>query len=90
MIYFFAFLTLSIAFTMIAHSIDPCSLKIWRLNDVVGNQKLCERFGSEINIHTRFHLLLHTAPIVIVLLVYHLGFRRFFRSILHAERRENR
>ncbi len=80
-IYFFAPMVISFAYIAIAHSIDPCALEIWRLTDRWEEQNLCERFGREINIHTRFHLFLHSAPIVIILLAYQLLFRRIYRWI---------
>jgi hypothetical protein len=81
LIFFFAPLFISFAFIIVAHALDPCALKIWTLNDHWGTQKLCERFGNDINIHTRFHLLLHVMPIFILLMAYRFLFRKIYRTV---------
>lgn len=72
--------TIAFAFIGIAHTIDPCASHHWTLLDFWGDQRLCERFGHELNIHTRFHLLLHIAPVVGLVAIYHILVRRF---VLH-------
>lgn len=79
LIFFIGPLFISFAFILIAHSIDPCTLSIWTLADRWGTQPLCERFGSDINIHTRFHLIWHVAPIFVLLVPYHFLFRKIYR-----------
>ena len=46
-------------FVVVAHAIDPCLNGWWESSSRIGDQPLCERFGSELNVHTRFHLLAH-------------------------------
>lgn len=41
------------------HLVDPCDRGWWDARNRIGDQPLCERFGFELGIHTRFHLLLH-------------------------------
>ncbi len=61
-------LLISIGYILIAHAFDPCNNGLWDLNSQIGDSvRLCERFGSEISIHTRFHYLWHivaTLPLV--------------------------
>ena len=60
----------AIGYFVIAHAIDPCVNGWWDGRSRVGSQPLCERFGSELNWHTRFHLLAHAAPAAALLVVY--------------------
>lgn len=41
------------------HLVDPCDRGWWDASSRIGDQTLCERFGGELAVHTRFHLLLH-------------------------------
>ncbi len=59
------------------HLIDPCINEWWDLSSQAGGAPLCERFGSEISIHTRFHLLEHAAPAAILLWGYLIALRRW-------------
>lgn len=68
---------IAIGYTMVAHAIDPCVNGWWDASSRIGSQPLCERFGREINWHTRFHLLAHAAPSAALLGVYVLVLRRF-------------
>jgi hypothetical protein len=43
----------------------------------IGDQLPCERFGSELNWHTRFNLLAHAAPPAALLVVYVRTVRRW-------------
>ena len=52
----------AIGYFMVAHAVDPCVNGWWDGSSSVGSQPLCERFGSELSWHTRFHLLAHSAP----------------------------
>lgn len=52
----------ALGYFMVAHVIDPCVNGWWGPDSRVGSQPLCERFGNELNWHTRFHLLAHAAP----------------------------
>lgn len=72
---------ISTAFILIAHALDPCSSHHWTMMDFWGDQRLCERFGSDINIHTRFHLILHIAPIVALAAGYHWMLVQLHRKI---------
>ncbi len=84
-IFFIASLGIGAAFILIAHSIDPCDRRFWTLSDRWGSQPLCERFGAGISIHTRFHLLLHSAPVFIVMLIYHPWFKRLYRNLKETD-----
>ncbi len=65
--FFLTTLAISVAFIVVAHALDPCTLGAWTLGDRWGTQSVCERFGQEVNIHTRFHLLWHAAPVLLLL-----------------------
>lgn len=52
-------LLIGVGYLIVAHLVDPCVNGWWDANSQIGSQPLCERFGSELNSHTRFHLLLH-------------------------------
>lgn len=60
----------AIGYSMVAHMVDPCVNGWWDARSRIGSQPLCERFGSELNWHTRFHLLAHAAPAAFLLGVY--------------------
>lgn len=60
----------AIGYANVAHLVDPCVNGWWDANSRIGSQPLCERFGSELNWHTRFHLLAHAAPAAILLVPY--------------------
>ena len=49
----------AIGYFVVAHAVDPCVNGWWDGRSRIGDQPLCERFGSELNWHTRFHLLAH-------------------------------
>ncbi|MDH3731028.1 MAG: hypothetical protein OES13_07900 [Acidimicrobiia bacterium] len=60
----------AIGYSEIAHLVDPCTNGWWDANSRIGSQPLCERFGSELNWHTRFHLFAHAVPAAILLVPY--------------------
>lgn len=60
----------AIGYDVAGHAIDPCVNGWWDSRSRIGEQPLCERFGSELNWHTRFHLLAHAAPAAILLGAY--------------------
>jgi hypothetical protein len=60
----------AMGYDMVAHTVDPCVNGWWDARSRIGSQPLCERFGSELNWHTRFHLLAHAAPAAILLGIY--------------------
>ncbi|MGK2948587.1 MAG: hypothetical protein ACSLFP_08425 [Acidimicrobiales bacterium] len=60
----------AIGYFQVAHSADPCVNGWWDLSSRIGNQPLCEQFGSELNWHTRFHLIAHAAPAGVLLVGY--------------------
>ena len=64
-------------YAIVAHLVDPCVNGWWDANSRIGSQPLCERFGSELNWHTRFHLLAHAAPAAILLVPYLWAIRRW-------------
>ena len=64
-------LLISIGYILIAHTFDPCDNGLWDLSSRIGESiPLCERFGSEINIHTRFHYLWHIVPTLPLVWLY--------------------
>jgi len=67
-------------FIQIAHAIDPCFRGTWTLGSYLGSIPLCELFWPEINIHTRFHLLLHSAPAVVLVGLYWAALNRWHPS----------
>lgn len=67
----------AIGYFQVAHSVDPCANGWWDASSRIGDQPLCERFGSELNWHTRFHLFAHAAPAAALLTVYVWAVRRW-------------
>lgn len=64
-------LIISLGYILIAHTFDPCENGLWDLNSQIGETiPLCERFGSGINIHTRFHYLWHIVPTLPLVWLY--------------------
>lgn len=60
----------AVGYFVVAHAIDPCVNGWWDGSSRIGGQPLCERFGAELNWHTRFHLLAHAAPAAVLLAGY--------------------
>ncbi len=60
----------AIGYFMVAHAVDPCVNGWWDSRSRIGDQPLCERFGPDLNWHTRFHLLAHAAPATVLLATY--------------------
>lgn len=60
----------AIGYSEVAHLVDPCVHGWWDETSQVGSQPLCERFGSELNWNTRFHLLAHAVPAGVILALY--------------------
>lgn len=67
----------ALGYFMIAHAVDPCVNGWWDANSRIGDQRLCERFGDELNWHTRYHLLAHAAPAAALLAIYMWSVRRW-------------
>ena len=67
----------AIGYFMIAHWLDPCANGWWGPESRVGSQPLCERFGNELNWHTRFHLLAHAIPATALVAGYIWAVRRW-------------
>lgn len=67
----------AIGYFLVAHAVDPCVNGWWDTRSRIGDQPLCERFGPELNWHTRFHLLAHAAPAAVLLAVYVGAIRRW-------------
>ncbi len=67
----------AIGYFMIAHWVDPCVNGWWGPETHIGSQPLCERFGNELNWHTRFHLLAHAAPAAVLAVGYIWAIRRW-------------
>ena len=63
-----------VGFAGVSHALDPCVTGLWDASSRLGSQTLCERFGAELNIHTRFHLLYHAIfPTVVLVPLYWLA-----------------
>ena len=60
----------AVGYASVAHIVDPCVNGWWDGNSRIGSQPLCERFGSELNWHTRFHLFAHATPAAVLLGLY--------------------
>jgi hypothetical protein len=69
----------AIGYFVVAHAVDPCVNGWWDARSRVGDQPLCERYGSELNWHPRFHLLAHAAPAAVLLGAYLWTVRRWAR-----------
>lgn len=67
----------AIGYFVVAHAVDPCVNGWWDARSRIGDQPLCERFGPDLNWHTRFHLLAHAAPAAVLLAVYVWAARRW-------------
>ncbi len=67
----------AIGYFVVAHTFDPCVNGWWDANSRIGDQPLCERFGPELNWHTRFHLIAHAAPAAVLLGAYVWAIRRW-------------
>ncbi len=67
----------AIGYFEVAHAVDPCVNGWWDASSRIGEQPLCERFGTELNWHTRFHLLAHAAPAAVLLAIYLGAVRRW-------------
>ena len=59
-----------IGYAQVAHTIDPCANGWWGARSMIGSQPLCERFGRELNWNTRFHLVAHALPALVLLAGY--------------------
>lgn len=68
---------IAVGYIGVAHALDPCTNGWWDTSSRIGGQRLCERFGSDLNWHTRFHLLAHAAPAVLMVWLYAAAVRRF-------------
>ena len=68
---------IAVGYAVVAHIVDPCVNGWWDARSRIGAQPLCERFGTELNWHTRFHLLAHAAPAALMLAGYVTAVRRW-------------
>ena len=66
----------AVGYFIVAHIVDPCLNGWWDAASRIGSQRLCERYGAELNWHPRFHLLAHAAPAALMLAIYVLALRR--------------
>lgn len=80
-------LMISFGFLVIAHVLDPCLSGIWTSRSHLGDIPLCERFGFELNIHTRFHLLWHATSTLPLVLVYWYSMVKTYPQLFSAWRR---
>lgn len=77
MLAYFGPLVISAGYIIIPHILDPCARGVWGVFSAFRDIPLCERFGLELNVHTRFHLFWHVAPTGILVAVYGLALRRW-------------
>lgn len=80
-------LLIGIAYIVIPHELDPCYRGIWTAISRYGDIRLCEYFGSELNIHTRFHLFWHAAPTIPLVLLYWFGIAKLYPELFSAWRK---
>ncbi|MDX2379541.1 MAG: hypothetical protein QNM02_07265 [Acidimicrobiia bacterium] len=78
----------AMVYANVAHMVDPCANGWWDASSRVGSQPLCERFGSELNWHTRFHLLAHAGPAAILLVAYLWAIQRWGTTVNGPVQRE--
>jgi hypothetical protein len=69
-------LAVAIAFFFVAHLLDPCVTGTWNLSTELGGGPACELYGSELNVTSRFHLLLHALVAAPVTVLYWLALER--------------
>jgi len=67
----------AMGYANVAHMVDPCVNGWWDANSRIGSQPLCQRFGSELNWHSRFHLVAHAAPAAVLLGLYLSAIKRW-------------
>lgn len=60
----------ALGYFIVAHIVDPCLNGWWDEDSRIGSQRLCERYGSELNWHPRLHLLAHAGPATALLAAY--------------------
>ncbi len=72
-------------YAQVAHSTDPCANGWLNLDSRIGSQPLCERFGSEVNWHTRFHLAAHALPALGLLAGYTWAINKWVAPPLHTD-----
>ena len=69
-------LAVVVSYVYLAHSLDPCVRGLWQQGSSTGGVPLCETVGSGIEIHKRFHLLLHALAGIPGLTLFAVGLRR--------------
>ncbi len=75
-------LIILVGFGGVSHALDPCVTGLLDGTSRLGSQPLCERFGAELNIHTRFHLLHHAlVPTVVLVPMYLLALSRWHPTV---------
>lgn len=67
----------AVGYGEVAHAVDPCANGWWDARSRIGSQPLCERFGAELNWHTRFHLVAHAVPAAVLVGGYAYVLRRW-------------
>jgi hypothetical protein len=77
MLAYFGPLAIAVAFVLVPHTLDPCFQGVLGPFSRLGDTPLCERFGLELNVHTRFHLLWHMAPTAVLVAGYRLALGRW-------------
>ncbi|MFZ9042097.1 MAG: hypothetical protein ACO225_10510 [Ilumatobacteraceae bacterium] len=77
----------AIGYSSVAHAVDPCLNGWWDAASHIGDQPLCERFGNELNWHSRFHLLAHAVPAAVLLAAYLWSVVRWARPGVDAHAR---
>ena len=76
-------LLISFGYILIAHAVDPCFNGIWDMSSRIGDSiRLCERFGSELNVDTRFHYFWHIFWALPLIWLYGLVLKRKLPEVL--------
>ena len=87
---YFGPLAIALGFIVIPHTLDPCFQGVLGPFSKLGETRLCEQFGLEFNVHTRFHLLWHVAPTVLLVVGYRLALGHWHPAWMGGAYREVR
>jgi hypothetical protein len=69
-------LAVFVAFFFVAHLLDPCVTGMWNLSTELGGGRACTFYGPDLNVASRFHLLLHALAAAPVTVLYWLALQR--------------
>ncbi|MBC8336570.1 MAG: hypothetical protein H8E29_15010 [Anaerolineales bacterium] len=81
-------LLISFGYLLIAHTFDPCLNGMWDIRSRIGETiPLCERFGSGINVHTRFHYLWHILPTLPLVWIYGRALKKQLPEVVDTKKK---